>query len=59
MISIIACTAFTPDRRRLQAGGVRWPAARRVALLRLLAPPPVPETTPPEELPSGDEQWLL
>ncbi len=53
------CTAFAPDRKRLKAGGVRWPDARRVALLRLLAPPPAPEATPPEELPSGDEQWLL
>jgi hypothetical protein len=53
------CTAFTPDRKRLQTGGVRWPDARRVALLRLLAPPPAPETTSPEEPPSGDEQWLL
>lgn len=53
------CTAFKPERRRLRAGGIRWPDARRAALLRLLAPPLVPETTPPEELPSGDEQWLL
>jgi hypothetical protein len=54
-----SCTAFKPDRNRLKAGGVRWPGARRVALLRLLAPPPVPETESPEELPSDDEQWLL
>jgi len=53
------CTAFKPERRRLRTGGIRWPDARRAALLRLLAPPLVPETTPPEELPSGDEQWLL
>jgi len=53
------CTAFKPDRKRLRAGGIRWPDARRAALLRLLAPPLVPETTSPEELPSGDEQWLL
>jgi DNA-directed RNA polymerase subunit RPC12/RpoP len=53
------CTAFRPDRKRLRAGGVRWPDARRVALLRLLALPPAPETTPPEGLSSGDEQWLL
>lgn len=53
------CTAFKPDRRRLRAGGIRWPDARRAALLRLLALPLAPETTPQEELPSGDEQWLL
>jgi len=48
------CTAFRPDRKRLRAGGVRWPDARRVALLRLVPPPPAPETTP-GGLPSGDE----
>nr|HID14775.1 hypothetical protein [Anaerolineae bacterium] len=53
------CTAFKPERRRLRASGIRWPNARRVALLRLLASPPAPETAPPEELPSDDEQWLL
>jgi hypothetical protein len=53
------CTTFKLDRKRLRAGGIRWPDARRVALLRLLAPPQAPETTPPEEVPSGDEQWLL
>lgn len=53
------CTVFKPDRRRLRAGGIRWPDARRVALLRLLAPPLAPETTPHEEFPSDDEQWLL
>jgi hypothetical protein len=53
------CTAFKPHRKRLRAGSIRWPDARRAALLRLLAPPLAPETTPPEELPSGDEQWLL
>jgi hypothetical protein len=53
------CTAFKPDRRRLRVGGIHWPDARRVAFLRLLALPPAPETTPPEELLSGDEQWLL
>jgi hypothetical protein len=52
------CTAFVPDRRRLRVSEVRWPDARRVALLRLLAPPP-PEARPPEESPPGDERWLL
>lgn len=53
------CTAFAPDRKRLRAGGIRWPDARHVALLRLLIQPAVPETGLPEELPSGDEQWLV
>ena len=54
-----SCRAFTPDRKRLRASHVRWPDARRAALLRLLAEPPGPETEAPEEPPSGDEQWLL
>jgi hypothetical protein len=54
-----SCTAFKPHRQQLRASGIRWPDARRVALPRLLAPPPAPETTPPEELLSGDEQLLL
>jgi hypothetical protein len=53
------CATFKPDRRRLRASGIRWPDAHRVALLRLLAPPPAAETTPSEELPSDDEKWLL
>ncbi len=53
------CSAFKPDRRRLRLGGVRWPDARRVALLRLLQPPATQETASPEAAPSGDEQWLL
>jgi hypothetical protein len=53
-----SCTAFKPERRRLRAGGVLWPDARRRALLRLLNPNRVPEraTVAPAE---GDEQWLL
>jgi hypothetical protein len=55
------CTAFTPDRRRVKDGGIYWPNARRVALLRMLAPsPPVPsEVALAEESPAGDDQWLL
>ena len=49
------CTAFVPDRKRLQAGGVRWPDARRTALLRMLLPPPAAERRPPEELSSDEE----
>jgi len=51
------CTAFRPDRRRLRASEVRWPDARRAALLRLLALSA--ETEPAEEPPCGEEQWLL
>jgi len=54
-----SCRAFKPDRKRLRAGSVPWPDARRVALLRLLAEPPAADTETPEEGPSGDEQWLL
>jgi hypothetical protein len=52
------CNAFTPDRKRLKAGGVRWPDTRRVALLRLLAPP-APAMPLSQAIPSRDEQWLL
>jgi hypothetical protein len=55
------CTAFTPDRKRMKDGGVSWPNARRVALLRMLAPSPsiTPEIVMAQESPVGDEQWLL
>lgn len=51
------CTAFRPDRKRLRASEVRWPDARREALLRLLAPSSEMEQA--EGLPGGEEQWLL
>jgi len=38
------CTAFKLDRRRLQASGIRWPDARRVALLRMLGVLPASQT---------------
>jgi len=57
-IPLDGCNASQPDRKRLQAGGIRWPNARRAALLRLLLPRPASQTTSPEE-PSGDEQWLF
>jgi hypothetical protein len=53
------CTAFSPDRKRLKTSRVRWPDARRVALLGLLVSPPSLETDPPRESSTSDEQWLL
>jgi hypothetical protein len=53
------CTAYAPDRSRLQASGIPWPDDRRTALLRLLAPPVVTTRPPAEGTPSGDERWLL
>ena len=35
-VPLDGCNAFEADRKRLQAGGIRWPDARRTALLRLL-----------------------
>jgi hypothetical protein len=54
-----SCSAFNPDRRWLQAGGIRWPGPRRVALLRLLVPPAIPAVPVPMEPAQDDEQWLL
>jgi hypothetical protein len=55
------CTVFTPDRRRIKYGGICWPNARRVTLLRMLAPSPSvrSEVALAEEPPAGDEEWLL
>jgi hypothetical protein len=65
------CTSFAPERRLLKEGGIRWPGARRAALLRLLAPPDAhmapgrqetarqPAAPSPEPFPEGNEQWLL
>ena len=53
------CAAFVPDRKRMKAGGVRWPDARRTALLRMLLPPPAVEKRAPEGLSPDKEQWLL
>jgi hypothetical protein len=36
------CRSYSPHRKRLQEGGIRWPDARRTALLRLLEPPQAP-----------------
>jgi hypothetical protein len=54
-----SCTAFAPEPRRLRAGGVRWPGARRGALLRLLGPARAPGEPPAEPIASGEERWLL
>jgi hypothetical protein len=53
-----SCMAFKLDRRRLLASGIRWPDARRVALLRMIRVPAVSRAGPAEE-PAHDEQWLL
>jgi len=53
------CRAFQPQRKRLQVGGVRWPEARRAALLRLLAPSQSAGPSASEETASDAEQWLL
>jgi len=69
------CRAFQPERKRIKESHVRWPDARRAALLRLLrgrdasllplgkGPGMRENDTPSEktspEEPSGDEQWLM
>jgi hypothetical protein len=56
------CTAYKPVPKRLREGGIRWPDARRTALLHLLAPsapePTRPQTPRARQLRQGDEQWL-
>ena len=54
-----SCRAYAAERRRLKEGGIRWPDARRTALLRLLAAPAAHETAPLAELSPDDAQWLL
>ena len=55
------CTGFAPDPRRLKISEVRWPDARRAALLRLLALSSSLSSglASTEESSSGDERWLL
>lgn len=53
------CRAFQPERKRLRIGGVRWPDARRAALLRLLTPTPAVELPSSDRAVSDEEQWLL
>lgn len=57
-VPLDGCNAFTPDRKRLKAGGIHWPGLRRAALLRLLA---LPTLVMPlsKAIPSEDKQWLL
>ena len=52
-----SCTAFRPDRKRAQASGIRWPDARRAALLRMLASFPTSKAVMADQL-SDDEKWL-
>lgn len=52
------CRAFTPERKPLQQDGIRWPNARRTALLRLLALPRAPGTADSEPIPQDSEPAL-
>lgn len=60
-----SCRAFRADRRRLQTSGIRWPDARRTALLRLQADSRdrpaglANRSVPDQKLPGADEAWLL
>ncbi len=56
-----SCNAFVPNQKRLRAGGVRWPDARRAALLRLLADSASApsEPTASQESASDEALWLL
>lgn len=54
-----SCRAFQPEHKRLRANKIGWPGARRVALLRILSPPPSLEASPGPQTTEGDEQWLL
>lgn len=58
-VPLDCCRSYAADRKRLKAGRVRWPDARRTALLRLLAPPPIPPGDISCASPSDDEQWLF
>jgi hypothetical protein len=53
------CRAFAPERKRLQQGRVRWPDARRTALLRLVTSPVPQRASAPQTAAQGDELWLL
>jgi hypothetical protein len=57
-VPLDACTAFRPDRKRIRASEIRWPDARRVALLHMLTPPPALERPSHAKFSSDDEQWL-
>jgi hypothetical protein len=47
-----SCRSFSSSRKRLQEGGIRWPDARRTALLRLLPLPQSPATPRAAERPA-------
>jgi len=50
------CRSFEPSRKRLQEGGIRWPDARRAALLRLLVPPQALAAPPSAEQPAAQSR---
>jgi hypothetical protein len=54
-----SCRAFQPARQQIKDSQIRWPDARRTALLRLLASPPHPRPATKQRTLSDDEQWLL
>jgi hypothetical protein len=54
-----SCRAFAAEPRRLKRGGLKWPDARRTALLRLLALPVTQAVGDTNGFPQGDDQWLL
>jgi hypothetical protein len=58
-VPLDGCTAFAPDRKRLQSSGIRWPDAHRTALLRLAIPRSISEAESSQDLPSEEDQWLL
>jgi hypothetical protein len=58
-VPLDGCHAFQPGRERTRAGGVRWPDARRVALLRLLLSRSSLPASSPRDVPDSDEEWLL
>jgi hypothetical protein len=51
-----SCRAFKPNRKRIRASGIRWPDARRTALLRLLARASEPQSSTQERLFEQDNE---
>jgi hypothetical protein len=54
-----SCRAFRPARQQIKDSHIKWPGARRAALLHLLTSLPVPPPATAERSLSDDEQWLL